>query len=56
MVRKGRFIIDIVVEESKIATTKTKIINALQNLKTSGDIESGCWKLTTEEYPEQGTI
>ena len=56
MVRKGRFNIAVLVEEGKIDATKTKVISALTTLKNDGDIESATWKLTHEEYPEEGTI
>jgi len=56
LIRKGRFNISLLVEESKIAATKTKVITALTNLRNAGDIESGTWELTYEEIPEQGTV
>jgi len=56
LVTKGRMLVQILIEASKVAATKTKILNALANLKTAGDIESATWKLTSEEYPEEGTV
>jgi len=56
MVRKGRFVISILVPEAKIEPTTTKIIASLNNLKNSGDIESAQWTLTYEEIPQSGTV
>lgn len=56
MVRKGRCDISIIIEESKISTTKNKIIAALKDLQFKGDIESATGKLTYEEHPEEITI
>ena len=54
--RKGRFTLSILVEESKIAATKTKIVAALTTLRTNGDIESATGQLTYEEVPETITV
>ena len=45
-----------VIEESKIASTKAKVIANLTTLKTNGDIESATGQLTYEEIPESITV
>jgi len=56
MPRKGRFTLSILVEESKIASTKTKIIAALTTMRNNADIESATGQLTYEEVPETITV
>jgi len=56
MVRKGRCNLSILIPEAKIDATKAKIVAALQNMKSAGDIESATGSITYEEYPESVTV